>query len=113
MLLKLHLRQHIVSENVATAQAAMVALKQPWSPIYSNSNNIVAELQAQVVDRVSAGVTVTIKTTNNPQIAKDGTITYPGIQWSNMGVIGNVTFTLTKGAKTVDQTISVIIFPLG
>ncbi|MDP3057336.1 MAG: Ig-like domain-containing protein [bacterium] len=95
------------AENVAAAQAAVTALAQPWSPIYNNNRNIITDLQA-IVDAVSTGVTVTIKTTNNSQISIDGAIAYPGV-----AVTGNVIFTLTKGTEIVDQTISVIIYPLG
>ena len=100
------------AENVAAAQTAVATIKQPWSPVYNSSDNIILALQA-IVNKVSTGVTVTIKTTDNPQITIDGAITHPGDQYSNIGVTGNITFTLTKGAKTVNQIISIVIYPPG
>ncbi len=89
--------------QVALAKAAVLAMS-PWTATEGVDSNAITKVQA-VVDLASTGVVVTLKTTDNTQVAVDGgAITYGTGQ-----VTGDVTFTLTKNVATDDQLISVVV----
>jgi uncharacterized repeat protein (TIGR02543 family) len=74
------------------------------TPIAGTDTNILSEAQS-VVDAVYSGVTVTLGSSANSEIASpSGNITY-----GSSAVTGNVTFTLTKNAASDNQTVSITV----
>ena len=95
----------IIDLDTNEVAAAKVALEKATtlSPIEGVDSNVVLMAQA-IVDEVSDGVAVTITSSDNPQVAADGTITYGDTE-----ITGNVIFVLTKNEAVNTQGMSVIV----
>ncbi len=88
--------------EIVLAQAALNA-SAPINPVEGTDTNIVTMAQA-IVNASSSGVTVSMLSSANTQIASNGTITYGAT-----AVTGNVSFTLTDNAGTSTSVVSVVV----
>ncbi|MGE5474412.1 MAG: glycosyl hydrolase family 28-related protein [Ignavibacteriales bacterium] len=94
-------KRNFDTETVAKAKAALAEVT--LNPVEGTNTNIISMAQ-DIIDKAVPGVTVTISTCTNSQIAFDGTIIY-----GDSTVTGNVTFILSKNKASATQTISVIV----
>lgn len=73
------------------------------NPVEGTDNNVVPLAQA-IANTVSTGVTIAYDSSANSQVGASGAITYGMTQ-----VTGDVTFSITKGAATDTQAVSVVV----
>ena len=88
------------AKEIAAAKEALAAATLIL--VEDTDTNIVTLAQI-IIDAASSGVIVSINSSDNPQVARDGTITY-----SSSEVIGNIDFILTK--NSVVDSLSKLVF---
>lgn len=86
------------AEEVAAAKTAL-STAGTLRPVEGTNINAVSMAQS-IVNSKSSGVTVSISSSANAQVAKSGDITY-----GSQAVTGNVTYKLVKNASSATQTV--------
>jgi len=98
-----------VSSNTSTDAAAVAAATAALAdagtlnPVEGTDANVIAMAQT-IVNGVSSGVVVTVRSSSNTAVSKSGAITY-----SSLLIKGNVTFKLTKNRSAATQSMSVVV----